>query len=908
MHIRNLPLTKIQPPRSRPGLIRRDRLEHALARALAESRLVLISAPAGFGKTALLTRQIGQLDPQTALAWIAADEDDDLGRLAACAVAALEPYDLPWRTSPDAVIAALDGATPAQRKELAGDFINTLVATEVTRGLIVIDDAHRIQDPTVFAFLDHVVERLPAHWGIVLATRVDPPMALARLRARGELAEFRQDDLRFTRDEVEALVDTATIAPGGRDAGQLLARTQGWAAGLGLALSSRPGSGALTERHVYDYLSAEVLAGMPEDLRRFLVRCSVLPELDAERCAEVSGDRRAARWLAEIERRGLFVSLRGEGAGAVLCLHDLFRDCLDDLLRREHPEELPELLRRAAAGEPDTLRRVGYLLRAGAWAEARQVVVDAGPMMLTGGGISTLSRLLEQFPPGEREAPDIEYLRGLVGWARWDFDTMRRSMHRAATGFERAGNVRARQSAQAHEALALNASYLEESSNGLLDQLEREPLEGEALAMRLHARIWQALDRGPLDSVAELFNRELDVIEQQANIVNWYRATPTTRFIGLPGIAAPLQRYVDGARAGSEGSASALTVLATVMQAWLHLWNGAADAAEQCLRIAADDARWLDRSRSLHTPIHLSSGFMHALRGKAGLALQAVRASMELLADEPVGRRRHYMEAMFIFLELRFASAGDDRDSVRDAAARIQRLAPPTPDSSAAAERALVPAYLAEAEGRHDDALAAWRAGVEHEPLLRILGVDLEARVRLAAALQRAGRPLEEAAAALRPVLARARGAAEHLPALLAGPKLLARLAAAPWGGLLDESERRILIDWCQRAHALHGVDGAGASIESSAGPAAGAHRNAPSTATTTAASTAIASGASVAALLSEREREVLARLAAGDSNKLIARAFDLSPHTVKRHVANILDKLDLDSRGQAAAWYRQHG
>jgi LuxR family maltose regulon positive regulatory protein len=894
MQARSFALTKIQPPRGRPGLVARGRLERAMTAALAEARLVLISAPAGFGKTTVLTRQIAQLEATTALAWIAADEDDDLARLAACAVAALEPYDLPWRTSPEAVIGALDGATPARRKELAGDFINTLVATDVTRGLIVIDDAHRIQDPTVFAFLDHVVERLPSHWGIVIATRVDPPMALARLRARGELAEFRQEDLRFTRDEVQALVDGAAAIAPRADVQQLLARTQGWAAGLGLALNSRRGNGALTERHVYDYLAAEVLAGMPAALRRFLLRCSVLPELEPARCAAVSGDPQAGQWLAEIERRGLFVSLRGEGSDAVLCLHDLFRDCLDDLLRRDHPDELPELLRRAAAGEPDTLRRVSYLLRAGAWAEARQVVIDAGPTMLTGGAIGTLSRLLDQFPPAERESADVEFLRGLIGWARWDFDTMRRSMHGAAAGYETAGNAGGRQSAHAHEALALNACYLDDAAEALLQRLDREPLDGEALAMKLHARIWQALDRGPLEDVASLFARELDLVEQRPSIVNWYRSAPTTRFIGLPGLHRVLERYVDGARRSAEGSTTALTVLTTVMQAWLPLWAGAADLAEPLLRNAADDARWLDQARALNTPIQLCSAFMHALRGDAEAAIASVRAPREALADEPVGRRRHYMEAMFLFLELRFAAATGRHALVLDAARRLHALAEPNPGTTAAAERALVGTYVAEAEGRFDAALVGWRAAVDDERLLRILGVDLEVRVRFAAALLRASRPPAEAAAALRPVLARALESAEHLPALLTGPAVLGALAIGDWRGVLGDVERRVLADWLQRAQALRQARSA---APSSAGMSPSA----------TADGTRVAPSGNGAAVLSEREREVLARLAAGDSNKLIARAFDLSPHTVKRHVANILDKLALSSRGQAAAWYHDH-
>src|SRR5690606_31379194 len=120
-----------------------------------------------------------------------------------------------------------------------------------------IDDAHRIADATVFEFLDSLLERLPAHWGFVIASRVDPPLALARLRARDELAEFRQQDLRFEHDEVAALVE----ASGGRgDARELLQRTAGWAAGLRLALNAghEQSSSRRVDRHVFEYLAAEV--------------------------------------------------------------------------------------------------------------------------------------------------------------------------------------------------------------------------------------------------------------------------------------------------------------------------------------------------------------------------------------------------------------------------------------------------------------------------------------------------------------------------------------------------------------------------------------------------------------------------------------------------------------------------
>ena len=147
----------------------------------------------------------------------------------------------------------------------------------------------------------------------------------------------------------------------------------------------------------------------------------------------------------------------------------------------------------------------------------------------------------------------------------------------------------------------------------------------------------------------------------------------------------------------------------------------------------------------------------------------------------------------------------------------------------------------------------------------------------------RLGRAPRDAAALLLPVFERHAGDADIAAVWLVGPELLAALARARWNGALPDEHIATLSRWAHDAAALRGA--------ATPQPTASA---APKPPTPDAA-------------LSEREREVLARIAAGDSNKLIARAFDLSPHTVKRHVANILDKLDLRSRGQAAAWHREH-
>ncbi len=425
-------LTKIQPPRPRASLIVRDPLEQRMAAAARGKRLVLLAAPAGFGKTAALTRLIARLGTDAAVAWIAVDVDDDPLGLLACLCAALEPFDPPWRIDPEALV-AMAGGSRADRRTAASELINALAACDVARGLIVVDDAHRIRDPAVFEFLDQLLERLPPHWGVIVSTRTDPPLALARLRAHEELAEFRERDLRFGLDEVHALLPEL---PESRDVGatcaRLLERTHGWAVGLRLAvngLGSGAGNGSMvgdgaTDRHVFDYLLAEVLDAMPADLRSFLLRCSVLSELTAGRCAAVSADARAASWLDEIERRGLFVSVL-EGPEPTLRLHDLFRDFLLDRLRREMTAELPALYRRAAAGEPDTLRRIGYLICSGDWSNAEAVLAEAGGEIILAVGPGPVLRLLEQFPAWLRERSGVlAHVRCLCAWARWDWVAM----------------------------------------------------------------------------------------------------------------------------------------------------------------------------------------------------------------------------------------------------------------------------------------------------------------------------------------------------------------------------------------------------------------------------------------------------------------------------------------------------
>jgi LuxR family maltose regulon positive regulatory protein len=883
--------TKIRPPRLRPGLIERTRVEGPLGEALAHQRLVLISAPAGFGKTAALTRQIAAMAPPTALAWISADAEDDIGRFAACLVAALEPCDLPWRTSPDALVAALDGGRET-RKAVASELLNTLLAADVPRGLIVLEDAHRIEDPAVFEFIDLLVERLPDHWGFVIASRVDPPLALARWRARGELAEFRQDTLRFRSDEIEQLVAASPQASADADLRSLLARTQGWAAGLRLVLGSPRTSGAArtgaSHRHLFDYLASEVLDSMPDELRHFLLRCSVLPELSAARCAAVSGNPRAAVLLDVIEQRGLFVSVLDERE-PLLRLHDLFRDFLDDRLRRDLPGELPQLLRRAAASEPDPTRRLGYLAQADAWDEAQELLAQTGPDLVAAGAVAQVLRMIDLFPAAQREqSPVLAHVRGLCAWAQRDIVTMCASLERAAAGFDRQGAGDAAQRSRVLAVLGMTSGGEIARAVELLARVRSRPMDRYTELTAWQAASWHAYALGQMRDVGGPLGRMVDLLEHTGDPLPWFQCAPPTSFIGLPGAGAAMQRYVDGALARTQiETPTPLRVLASILRAGMALWAGRLDEAGALLRQAGDDCRWLKDPPNLVGPLHTYSALAHAVRGDRAAALAAADARLQALVDTRTSGRRSTWLNHCLFFKLRIAAVLDDAATVRAMAAELEGHPNPGENPMLVQERATLAARLAEADRRWEDALRGYEAALQDELTLAPYGQARETRVRVAHALVRLGR-IGAAARALDLVFERVRTHADLGGVLFAGRDALETLARTAWGPHLEAAQAGLLRQWA--AHLGRAVP---VPIEMPPASALGA------------ASPPLLANGHAASLLSSREQEVLSRLAAGDSNKLIARTFDLSPHTVKRHVANILDKLALESRGQAAAWYR---
>ena len=866
-------LTKIQPPRPRSGLVERVQLERRLNEALDSSRLVLLCTPAGFGKTSLLTRVLASRW-KTPLAWVSADEDDNLHRVLDCLCAALEPFDLPWRVAPEAIVSAAGPQREALRRT-ADAVLNALAGSE-SPGVIVLEDAHRIVDPAVFAWCDLLLERLPAHWVLVITSRVDPPLALPRLRALGELAEFRTEDLRFTPDEARALAaahhSSASIEP-------LWQRTQGWAAGLRLALNAG-GTRTASDRHAFDYLVSEVLDALPSALRLFLLRSSVLPELTATRCAAVTGQADAQTLLEETEARGLFVSVLEnsdrEDSDTTLTLHALFRDCLEDRLARECPGELPQLLRRAADTEPDTQRRIGYLLRAGEWALAQAVLEEAAPVLIGQGAIDSVLRLLEQFPTTWRQqAPALDFIEGTTAWARWRFARMAEAMHRGELACRLAGDEPGAQRCLVYHAVAQCGQGLIRESAREIKPLLLQPLTDEVQAIAELLCTWHVLDNGELGGLPASYARCVDALERADRAELWSRCQTLPPFVGLPGMAEVLQRYVRGAQRHTGEGPSTLRAGTLAVQACSLLWQGQYPAALHALEAAEEDLRWLGTPLSVAAFTRSTRALWHAWRGEAGAALAAAKGLLDDL-DDPLSRdRRAIWRGYYQLFLARVALLAGDVSLLRQLQLRVPLRRGSREPALLARQRITLAAHLAWAEARWADARSGYEQALEHEAQLQLFGQHIEVRLRLAHTCLMQGRA-SEAVQVLLPLEHTVQGDQESAP-LMAGLPVLGALAGL--GETLPAPLKARLVQWHERALSLQQGQ-----------PVA-------------AATPAVLAGDK----LSERELEVLQRIAAGDSNKLIARAFDLSPHTVKRHVANVLDKLNLSSRGQAAAWYREH-
>jgi LuxR family maltose regulon positive regulatory protein len=400
-------LTKLSLPAASTSLVPRSRLTARLEEGLRR-KLTLVSAPAGFGKTTLLSASLNAPSSNgRPVAWLSLDPgDNDPVRFLRYFVATVDRVCPGVGTTALALLESLE--TPSVETILS-TLVNELIIVPADVAL-VLDDYHLIESRAIHEALTFLLGHLPPRFHLVIATRADPPLPLARLRARGELNELRAADLRFTTEEAATFLDQVMeLQLSAQDIAELETRTEGWIAGLQMAaLAMRDRTdipdfiAAFTgsNRFVVDYLAQEVLGRQPEVLRTFLLKTSVLDRMCGPLCDVVISGDNAQGILEHLEHDNLFVIPLDEERRWYR-YHHLFTDVLRQHLRQTQADHVPELHRRASAWfeqqglEAEAIR---HALAAEDWERATYLIVRIAPPVAFSGQFHTALAWLDALP------------------------------------------------------------------------------------------------------------------------------------------------------------------------------------------------------------------------------------------------------------------------------------------------------------------------------------------------------------------------------------------------------------------------------------------------------------------------------------------------------------------------------
>jgi LuxR family transcriptional regulator, maltose regulon positive regulatory protein len=399
--------TKLRVPPAPRHLLLRKRLLDALDRG-AGDRLLLLSAPAGAGKTVLLTSWIQTRRLPGTPCWLSLDADDnDASRLIADLLSALRDA---GATTPGDALDQLTAPTGACTERFLPHLVNAL--TELRAPVVmVLDEIQELTSPQATGTIDFLVRHAPEQFRLVLAGRADPPLPIERLRVAGGLTELRIDDLAFDREETAELCRQLELTLSGADIDVLWARTEGWVAALRLAALSLRGhpeptrflaelSG--TDRAVADYLVSEVLAHLAEDRREFMLRTCVVDAVNPELADALTGLAGSAPTLAALEHSGVPMHPADvEDHGRWYRFHPLFRELLRAHLQHARPEEVPFLHRRAArwyAQQGQTMPAMRHALAGKDWEQAGNLIAENWLDLFLAGSSAAMRGPMAQFP------------------------------------------------------------------------------------------------------------------------------------------------------------------------------------------------------------------------------------------------------------------------------------------------------------------------------------------------------------------------------------------------------------------------------------------------------------------------------------------------------------------------------
>jgi LuxR family maltose regulon positive regulatory protein len=899
--------TKVNIPRTRPDRLARSQLLVRLNEGM-DRKLILLCAPAGFGKTTLLADWATSANG--AVAWLSLDPDDnDPARFWRYVIAAL---DRAREGFGEQLLPLLTAPTPLSGHGVVTALVNQLQAQPDELAL-VLDDYHTIEEPAIHDSLALLLSHLPSRLHLGISSRSDPPLPLARLRAGGQLTELRAADLRFTPGESAAfLQEVWKLDLPVRTVAALETRTEGWAVGLQLAalsLQGRPDpEGFLdaftgTHRYVLDYLTEEVLARQPERVRTFLLQTSILERLNGPLCDAVTGDSDSQGMLEELQRANLFLVPLDEER-RWWRLHHLFADLLRARVVQLQPDLVPELHRRAAAWcEPHGLidEAIRHALAAGDTLWATRLVEEHLDAILRRGESAILERWLSLLPDDAvRSRPALCLAQALLRYHSGHFESTERLLEHAQRGFDHGQQL---------------GEVVVPTEGGMVAKIPA------AIAL-LRAEL--AVDRGDADATAAFASAALAELAEQEHgprlLARWLLAVADCMRGRLADAEPTLDRLLAEGRAAPTlyPLLSSCITLGLVQQTRGRL-GAALRTYREGLRFATQGGRF----SAYHAgEAHLGMALVLYERNELDDALRQVTEGVKWCRQVIELTELHRALVALAWIRQALGQADAALDAMNEACRiypwqDIVDLAYGAPSERArlllAQGRADEAVRRAQERGlTEDDAISFQREGsylVLARVLLarsasdRALGL-LERLDALADSQGRTGSLIK--IRALRSLALQATG--DHQGALtllaealsLAAPEGYVRVfvdEGAPMASLLG---RLAAPTQRERAAAAENVPRDYlARLLASFRPAA-------------ARSSHLAGRAGAGLLpglvepLSERELEVLGLLATGRSNQQIAEELVVVLDTVKKHVSRILDKLGVANRTQAVARARE--